>query len=68
MFILKHQFQSKKASLKHPLLSTEYFSFNTLSVVQRNAADGSSDHSATTKTDREVFLKTVPFAHWSSSL
>jgi hypothetical protein len=45
------------------LLSTEYFSFSTLSVVRRNTVDGSSDQSATTKTDREVFLKTVLFAH-----
>jgi hypothetical protein len=36
-------------------------------VVQRNIADGSSDHRATCNADREVFLKTVVFTRGSHS-
>jgi hypothetical protein len=48
-------------------LSTHYFSFNTLCKLQRNTESGSTDHSVTSKADREVFLKTVLFDRWSYS-
>jgi hypothetical protein len=58
---LRHTLNGSFEKLKHALLSTQYFSFNTLSKVKRNAADDNSDHSAATNADREVYVKTVPF-------
>jgi hypothetical protein len=61
---LEHQLQNKNVSLKHDLLPTQYFLFNTLDIVRRNIACGSRDHVATSKANKEVFLETVLLAHW----
>jgi hypothetical protein len=37
-------------------------------VLGRNTADDSSDYSASSNADREMFLKTVLFARWSRPL
>jgi hypothetical protein len=48
-------------SIKHAVLSTKLFSFNTVPAFQGNTAVDSSDHFATSNVDTEVSIKTVLF-------
>jgi hypothetical protein len=57
--LLKHELQNQNVSLKYALVSTQYSSFNTLSMVQRNTPGDSSNHGATTNVTREVYPKTA---------
>jgi uncharacterized protein YqcC (DUF446 family) len=43
-YLKTHPLQNKNVSLKHAFLSTQYFSFDTLSTVQGETANDNSDH------------------------
>jgi hypothetical protein len=52
----RYRLQNKTLSLKYALLIMQHFSFNTFSMMQRNTADYSSDHSATSNAVSDVYL------------
>jgi hypothetical protein len=52
-FTLSHKLLNQNVSFTHALLSTQYVSFGTLSVVRRNTTNDSNDHNATCDTDKE---------------
>ena len=62
---LKHSLQSENFLLRHALLSTQSFSFSTLSNLQRNTANRSKGHNATSNAMREFDLKMILLTRWS---
>jgi hypothetical protein len=54
VFTFKHQLQDKNVSFRQALNVRQNFYFNTLSLVQRDIEDHSSDHIATSNTESPI--------------